>query len=181
MSNKILIIYKSRTGFTKRYAEMITEEIDCTLIDYKSITATTMSEFDTVVFGSRAHAGMIDGYKKAKEMFQKSAAKKFILFVTGATPNAAEEVIKEFWKQNLSTDELENIPHFYMQSGLNYEKMSLPDKAMMKMAAAMMKKKKEKDSYEREFEQAITSSYDISSKEYIKPLISFLKEESEYK
>lgn len=175
MNSKILVVYKGKTGFTKRYAEMIAEEIDCVLMDYKSITAAAMSEFEIVVFGSRAHAGMIDGYKKVRKMFQESTAPKFVLFVTGATPNTAEEVIKGFWKQNLSADELENIPHFYMQSGLNYEKMSLPDKAMMKMAAAMIKKKKEKSSYDREFEQAITSSYDISSKEYIKPLISFLR------
>lgn len=173
--NKIIVIYKSSTGFTKKYAEMIAEEVECTLADYKTISAKTLSEYDTVVFGSRAHAGMIDGYKKVKEMFQKSKARKFVLFVTGATPNAAEDVIAEFWKQNLTADELSDIPHFYMQSGLCYEKMSFGDKLMMKAAAVMMKNKKNKSSADEEFERAIATSYDISSKAYIEPLVSFLK------
>lgn len=175
MENKLIVIYKSKTGFTKKYAEMITEILKCTIADYKTVTEEMISKYDTVVFGSRAHAGRIDGYQKVKEILPKSMSNNFILFVTGATPNAAEDVIREFWSQNLSADELTNVPHFYMQSGLCYEKMSLPDKAMMKMAATMMKKKKDKDSNEKGFEQAISSSYDISSKEYIEPLVSFLK------
>ena len=174
--NKIIIVYKSSTGFTKKYAKMIAEEINCTIADYKTVNVKMLSEYNTIVFGSRAYAGMIDGYKKAKELFQKSGARKFILFVTGATPNAALDVIEEFWKQNLTADELSEMPHFYMQSGLCYEKMSFWDKLMMKAAALIIKNKKDKDSNDKAFEQAITNSYDISSKTYIEPLVSFLKE-----
>ena len=67
-----------------------------------------------------------------------------VLFVTGATPNSDEKTVEGFWRQNLTPDELEHIPHFYMQGGLRYEKMSLPDRLMMKMAARIMKNKKNK-------------------------------------
>lgn len=175
MENKIIIIYKSSTGFTKKYAEMIAGEIECTLADFKIVTAEMLSGYNTVVFGSRAHAGMIDGFKKATDLFCKSQADKFILFVTGATPNDSAEIIEEFWKQNLSREQLSEIPHFYMQSGLCYEKMSFFDKLMMKAATVMIKKKKDKSPSDKAFEQAIASSYDISSKAYIEPLVSFLK------
>lgn len=174
MKNKMIVVYKSSTGFTKKYAEWIAEELKCTLADYRTVTAEKLSGYEIVVFGSRAHAGMIDGYKKARELFQKSAAGKIILFVTGATPNAAEDMIRDFWSQNLTADELSQIPHFYMQGGLCYEKMSLPDKWMMKAFAFFMKKKKDKNPYEKEFEQAITASYDISDKKYIAPLVDYL-------
>lgn len=174
MESKMIVIYKSKTGFTKKYAEMIAEEMGCTIADYKTVTVETMSKYDTVIFGSRAHAGRVDGYKKAKELFDKSTSKNLIIFATGATPNNAEDVIKEFWSQNLSTDELENIPHFYMQSGLCYEKMSFLNKMLMKMVAAMLKKKEDKNAQEKGFEQAIASSYDISSKAFIEPLVSLL-------
>ncbi len=175
MENKIIVIYKSKTGFTRKYAEMIAEEIGCTTADYKTVTVETMSKYDTVIFGSRTHAGRIDGYKKAKELFDKSTSKNLILFATGATPNDAEDVIKDIWSQNLSADELENIPHFYMQSGLCYEKMSFMDKMMMKMVATMLKKKEDKNAHEKGFEQSIASSYDSSSKVFIEPLVSLLK------
>lgn len=178
MNKKIAVIYKSKTGFTKKYAEMIAEEIDYVLIDYKNVTVKTMSDFDIIVFGSRVHAGLIDGYKNIREMFLKSTAEKFVLFVTGATPNEAEDVIDEVWKNNLSPDELNNIPHFYMQSGLCYEKMGFFDKTMMKMMSAMLKNKKDKTSDEKDFEQAIANSYDISSKKYVEPLIDCLRGEA---
>ena len=50
----------------------------------------------------------------------------------------------------------------------------MPDKFMMKVAALMIKNKKNKTPFEIEFENAIKASYDISSPEYIKPLISIL-------
>ena len=98
-----------------------------------------------------------------------------LVFVTGATPNTEEQVIKDFWKQNLTDDELQKIPHFYMQSGLCYEKMSFADKLMMKGLRAMLKKKKDKSQEEQMMERMIAGSYDISSEEYVRPLISYLK------
>ena len=174
---KILVTYKSKTEFTKRYAEIITQEVNGMLMDFKEVTVEKMSEFDVVVYGGGLYAGMINGYKKAKEMFEKSSAKKFILFATGGTPNEATKEIDEVWKNNLSAEELESIPHFYMQGGICYEKMSFPDKTIMKMMSKVLSKKKNKDSAEEGFAQAIKNSYDISSKEYAEPLIKYLLEE----
>lgn len=180
MNNRILIIYKSKTGFTKKYAEMISEEmvsdgIGCTAVDYRAVKTDAISGYDTVVFGTRAYAGRIDGYKKIKQMLQKNHVRHFVLFVTGATPHTEEKIISDFWAQNLSAEELRLTPHFYMPGGLCYEKMGLSDRLMIKAASSMLKNKKEKTAFEQSFEQAISGSYDISSREYIRPLISCLK------
>lgn len=175
MSKKIMIVYKSVTGFTKEYAEMIAQEIDCSLIDLKNVTAQMMSNVDIIIFGSRMHAGMVDGLKKAKQLFTQSKASQFIVFATGAVPNEEKNTIDEMWKNNFSSEELQDIPHFYMQSGLRYEKMPFSDKMMMKVFCMMMKKKKNKDEKEQHFADIIAKSYDISSKSYIMPLIAFLK------
>ena len=173
---KILVTYKSKTEFTKRYAEIIAKEVEGQLVDFKDVTAEKMSEFDVVVYGGGLYAGMVNGLKKAKEMFDKSSAKTFLVFATGGTPNEATKEIDEVWKNNLTAEEVESIPHFYMQSGICYEKMSLPNKALMKMMSNVLSKKKDKDSAEEGFAQAIKSSYDISSKEYAEPLIKYLRE-----
>ena len=173
---RILVTYKSKTDFTKRYAEIIAKEVDGYLMDFKEVTAEKMSEFDVVVYGGGLYAGMVNGLKKAKEMFEKSFAKKFIVFATGGTPNEATKEIDVVWKNNLTVEELASIPHFYMQSGICYEKMSFANKTLMKMMSNVLSKKKNKDSAEESFAQAIKSSYDISSKEYAEPLIKFLLE-----
>lgn len=174
MNNKILIIYKSSTGFTEKYAKLIAGKTGCKLAAYKSVTPGLIAKYDTIVFGSRAYVGMIDGYKKIKKITSKIPSVKLILFVTGATPASSKDIIEAFWKQNLSPEEMLKIPHFYMPGGLCYEKMSMPDKLMMKMAALMIKNKKNKTPFEAGFENAIKASYDISSPEYIKPLVSIL-------
>ena len=180
MNGKILVCYKSVTGFTKKYAEMIAEELDCTLMDFKEVTVETVSQYDTVIFGGRCYAGAIDGLKKAKEIIAEGDVRNFAVFAVGATPNIAEETIQEAWRRNLTCDELRSIPHFYMQGGLRYEKMPLHEKLMMKAFASVMKskikRKKDKTEEDQEFIRTISSSYDISDKEYIKPLVSFLKE-----
>lgn len=180
MNSSILVCYKSVTGFTKRYAEMIAEEMDCAILDFKNVTVETVSQYDTIVFGGRCYAGAIDGLKKAKELIAKGNIKNFVIFAVGATPVTAEETIQDAWKNNLTSDELLSIPHFYMQGGLRYEKMPLHEKIMMKTFASVMKRKiknkKDKTEEDMEYERIISSSYDISSIAFIEPLVRFLKE-----
>jgi len=71
MDSKILICYKSVTGFTKRYAEMIADEVHGTLKDCRDVTAETIAQYDIVVFGGRFHAGTVDGLKKSKRGCRK--------------------------------------------------------------------------------------------------------------
>lgn len=175
MSNKILVTYKSVTGFTENYARMIKDELDCELIPFKNISSEKMAEFEIVIFGGRFHAGKVEGLDEARKLFKESRSKYFIVFATGATPNSSEEIINDMWKNNFSEDELRETAHFYMQSGLRYEKMPFLDKMMMKVFAAIVKRKKDKSEYEKVFENSISASHDISSKEYIEPLINYLK------
>lgn len=174
---KILITYISKTGFTKEYTDVIAKNIKCDVIEFKHMSSAKMSEYDAVVFGSRAHAGMVDGLKKARVMYAESKAEKLIVFCTGAAPCEAEDIINEFWANNLSAEELEQVPHFYMQSGLRYENMGFTDKTMMKIAAFMMSRQNdaEKTDVDKGFEQAISHSYDISDEKYALPLIECLK------
>ena len=170
MEDKTIVVYKSITGFTKKYAEMIQSETGCDIEELQKTSAKKFSRYQTVIFGGRLHAGSIDGWQKAKAMAQKSGAKRIILFAVGGMPNSAEETIAEMWKNNLSAEEMAYIPHFYMQGGMNYERMPFLDKAMMKVAAAVMSR----CSDDKVFKKMISQSYDISSKEYIEPLVEML-------
>lgn len=173
MNKRILVVYKSVTGFTKQYAQWIGESLGCETTELKDVTAQRLAEYDLVIFGGRFHAGFVDGLKKAKKLVDD--ARKLIVFATGASPSTMEDMVKEAWKNNFTPEELERIPHFYMQSGLRYEKMPLGDKLMMKAFGAMVKGKENKTEYEKVMSQALGKSYDFSSREYIKPLIEYVR------
>lgn len=178
MNKEILIIYKSVTGFTAQYARCLAEELDCTAEDLKAASAMVLSGYKTLIFGGRFHAGFVDGLKEAKALFRRSGAERFIVFATGATPATELEMIEAAWRNNFTQEELAAIAHFYLPGGLRYEKMPLGDRLMMRAFAAMVKHKKEKSEYERTMAQAVGRSYDISSKEYIRPLVDCVRQRS---
>lgn len=172
--NNTLILYKSKTGFTKKYAEQIAQKTGGTPMDFKAAAPELLSTFDRILFGSRMHAGRIDGLEDARKLLQKSHASLSALFVTGAMPNTEEQTITEMWKNNLTPEEMSELPHFYLPGGLCYEKMNLSDKAMMKMFVFMMKHKKDKTPEEKRLAEIITHSYDISSEDFLRPLVEYL-------
>ncbi len=182
MDSNILICYKSVTGFTKRYAEMIAKEAGGTLMALEDVTPEALKPCDIVVFGGRFHAGAVDGLKRMKALLAKGRTQTFIVFATGAMPITAAETIRQAWEGNFTAQELRQIPHFYLPGGLRYEKMPLHERAMMRAFAAVMKgkinRKKEKTAQDEAFVQMIGTSYDLSAEQYIEPLVSCLKEKT---
>ena len=171
---KTIVVYKSKTGFTKRYAEWIADELKCDISEYKNISGTSVVRYDLIIFGSRLHAGRIDGLDKIKELIAHNGNSDLIVFATGAMPSAAEDTLEEIWRSNFTEDELNRTPHFYMQGGLDYEKMGMFDRFLMKAFATALRKKRNKTQEEISTEQAIKSSFDASSREYIAPLIQYV-------
>ncbi len=72
-----LIVYKSQTGFTKNYAEIMATEIGCKVIPFCEMTDAILSGCNAVIFGSRIHAGKVDGLKKAMGTFPKKHSEKY--------------------------------------------------------------------------------------------------------
>jgi len=175
MSGKTIIVYKSSTGFTRRYAQMIAEKTGAQLLDLKETKAIKLRGADTIVFGGRLRAGSIDGLKKARALYEKSGASRFVVFATGAAPNEARETIEETWRKNLNPSELETVPHFYMQAGLCYEKMGFVDRSMMKMLGRMLAARKNKTPQDEALEKMLEKSFDISDESFILPLLEYLK------
>ena len=128
-----------------------------------------------MAFGSRLHAGIFDGWKKARKLLARRGANKVVLFATGAMPNEAEDQIQKTWAQNLTPEERKSIPHFYLQAGLRLEKLGLGDRAMLKAAAWAMGRKQAKTPEDEAFRDAISRSYDISDPKYLQPLADCLR------
>ena len=168
---KILIIYNSKTGFSKRYAEWIGEELSCEVKDYKQISEHSLDGVDLLIYGSRVHAETFYGVKKIKNLARDKKC-KLIVFATGASPADMKDQIAEMWKRSEKDD---TIPHFYMQSGLCYEKMGPLDKLMMKIFVKILKSKKEKTQMDIDMTRSVDKSFDVSSKDFIKPLVEYVR------
>ena len=176
MQKQTVIVYRSQTGFTKRYAGQLAEKLGCTALAEGDAKPVRLRGCHTLVFGTRAHAGRIDGLAKGLRLFGQSGAQRLVLFVTGAMPVDAHEQVDALWKQNLSPKQLREIPHFYLQSGLCYERMGWVDRMMMRGLAAMLRNKKDKTPEDTALQQAIAASFDHSDPAYLQPMVELLRE-----
>ena len=144
---KVLVTYQSKTGFTKQYAEWISEELKCDLKELKSVK--DVNDYDLVIHGGWIMGGVIKGVKKIKKLDPK----KLIVFGVGLTP-----------KKDLNTDKmikdnkLEDTPFFYFEGGTNPKKMGIVGRTIVKLVT------KKKVTYE-----------DNTNKDEIKELIKKVK------
>lgn len=119
---KVLVTYQSKTGFTKKYAEWISEELKCDLKELKNVK--DVNDYDLVIHGGWIMGGVIKGVKKIKKLDPK----KLIVFGVGLTP-----------KKSLNTDKmikdnkLEDTPFFYFEGGTNPKKMGFFGRTIVKL------------------------------------------------
>ena len=146
---KILVTYKSKTGFTKKYAEWIQGELNCDIKESKRVNARMISEYDLVIHGGWIFGGGISGLVGIKKMDPK----KLIVFGVGYTPRD-----KVDFKKMIETNGLGDTPFYYYEGGTNPKKMGLLGRKMVEMVT------KEKVTYK-----------DNTDKEAITELIKTIK------
>ena len=167
---KTIIIYKSATGFTEKYAKWIAEELNAETVSWKNRRKVKFADYDKIIYGSRFFAEQIDGLKWFKKQTACLTDKKTAVFVTGASPVQTEET-KIALNKNISPEEQKNMPVFYIPGGLCYERMNRMEKSMMSFFCKML----EKTEGNSEKVALLKKSYDMSSKENITPLIEAMR------
>lgn len=171
---KTIVIYNSQTGFTKRYAQWLAEAAGADCIELSAAKKKDLTAYEAIVFGSWACAGGISKISWFKGNIDKWADKKLIAFCVGASPMENLEV-ETALKQMFSESERKRVKAFYCPGGLSYDKMSAPSRLMMKLFVKTLRAKKDKTQEEQEMIKWISSSYDISDKKYIEPILQCLE------
>ena len=171
---KTIVIYHSQTGFTKRYAKWIADAAGADCLDLSEAKKKNLDKYDAIIFGGFACAGSISKLGWFKSHIEQWADKKLIAFCVGASPIDSPD-IEPALKQNFNETQWKKVTVFYCPGGLNYERMSVPSRLMMKLFLKTLDAKKDKTEAEQEMVKMITASYDISDKKYIEPILQYLK------
>lgn len=171
---KTVVIYHSKTGFTKRYAQWIADAAGADCYELSEAKKKNLTVYETIIFGGWACAGGISKLNWFKKNMETWADKKLIVFCVGGSPMDSPDIAPAL-KQNFNESQWEKLHVFYCPGGFHYEKMSIPSKLMMKMFIKALKAKKDKTETEEEMIKMISSSYDISDKKYIEPILECLK------
>ena len=175
--NKTVVIYKSKYGSAKRYAEWIAEETKADLFDASNIKADKLTEYDTIIYGGSLYAVGILGLKLIKDNFEKLNDKKIVIFSVGAsseTQAAHDAVVK-----NNFTDEMMAKIHFFMLRGaFDFNKLNTGDKMLMGLMKMRLKSIKAEDMDEDQ--KGLLDSYDnpvdFVDRGAIEPILRCLKD-----
>lgn len=172
---KTAVIYRSKSGFTKTYAQWIAQETGAELYDAKGIKPSDLEKFDTIVYGGGLYAVGINGVKLITKNLNKLKNKKIIIFALGAS-SVREEIIEEVKNKNFTKKQQELIDFYMLRGGFDYSKIGLFDKFLMQLLKMQLKSKKELTADERGMLNSYNHPVDFRKRERIEPIVAAIME-----
>ena len=168
---KGIILYTSKYGATKRYADWIAEETGFDCIETKKAKIEEIKQYNTVILGGGIYASRIAGLSFLKKNISQLKGKKVIIFCDGASPYE-EAAFQQIVGHNLKGD-LSGLPCYYCRGAWDMEAMSFDDRNLCKMLQKAVAKKKPEDCeiWEKALMEAGNTKHDWTGKSYIKPIL----------
>ncbi|MBU3114002.1 flavodoxin domain-containing protein [Clostridium lacusfryxellense] len=170
---KIVVIYKSKTGFSKQYAKWISEELSADIFEASATNTNMLATYDTIIYGGGLYAGGINGTKYITQNLDKLKNKKNVVFATGVSP-FREEAISEVRDKNFTCEEQKYIQFFYLRGGFDYSKLKPFDKVLMTLLKWKIKMKKKLTPDERGMLASYDKPVDFTRKKNIDEIITYV-------
>ncbi|MGE5557599.1 MAG: (d)CMP kinase [Bacillota bacterium] len=172
---RTIVAYKSKTGFTAKYAQWIAEELAADIFEASKVSAGTLESYDTVIYGGGLYASRINGIELVTRNLRRLEGKKVVVFATGASP-AREETVSEILKANFTPGQREQIRFFYLRGGFDYRRLPPFFKVLMLPMKWILKGKKALTPDEQGMLAAYDNPADFTRRENISALVSSVKE-----
>ncbi|WP_291634836.1 flavodoxin domain-containing protein [Clostridium sp.] len=170
---KTVVIYKSKTGFTKNYAQWIAEELSADILDASKVNINTLTAYDTVIYGGGLYAVGINGVKLITKNLEMLKDKKIVVFATGASP-FREAAMREVRDKNFTPMEQKHIKFFYLRGGFNFDKLKPTYKVIMTLLKWKLKIKKDLTPDDKGMLSSYDKPVDFTRKRNIDELITYV-------
>ena len=173
---KTVVIYRSKSGFTRKYAEWIACDLGADLFDCRKIQTRTLSDYDVIVFGGSLHKGDINGISLITRNLALLSEKRVIVFVTGGSL-PREGIEEEILGANFNADERKRVRLYYYRGGMDVGKLGILDRLMMmgKRRKLMRENPSDLTETDRAFLGAFEKPADGTDKTVIAPLVAFAR------
>lgn len=172
----IIVIYKSKYGSTRTYAEWIASDLNCEAVDAKDVKIEDLEKYDTIIYGGGLYAEVISGVTLITRNLDKLENKKIIVYSTGITPLKYKEYYdKLVIEKNFKPQMLEKIKVFNFMGKMIIDELSMPHRAALRTLKQIMSAKKEPSEMERLLIDLCDTSGDFCDRESIKDLIQYVR------
>lgn len=171
-----IVVYKSKYGSTKLYAEWIKEELDCDIADAKSVNIGDLVKYDNIIYGGGLYAEIIHGVHLLTKNFDKLKDKKIAIFTTGITPLDCREYYEgEVIEKNFKNGIPENVKIFNFLGKMLMEELTPVHRASLKTLKKIMSARKNPTEMELLLIELCDADGDFSNREDIKELLEYIK------
>lgn len=173
---KSIVVYQSKTGFTKIYANWIAEAFSCDVVELRHSKSYDFQQYDTIFYGGSLYASGVLGYKKFLRSMTPNGRQKVIVFAVGATPLTAT-LENELTLANISKNHQTFTQLFYLRGGFHFEKLNFFDRLLMTLMKKRIQSKPEdkRTPDERGMLAAYDTPLNFTSKKNLQPLITYVK------
>jgi menaquinone-dependent protoporphyrinogen IX oxidase len=171
-----VVIYKSKYGSTKVYAEWIAEELGCEALDAKNIKPDDLTKYDTIIYGGGLYAEVINGVTLITKNTDRLKDKKIAVYTTGITPLECRDYYDKYViEKNFKNGIPENIKVFNFMGKMIIDELSLVHKTALKSLKKIMQGKENPSEMEKLLITLCDASGDFSDRNAINDLIYYVR------
>lgn len=171
-----IVIYKTKYGATKKYAEWISEELGCDMVNAKDIKIDDILKYDTIIYGGGLYAEIINGVHMLTKNMDKLKDKKIAVFTTGLTPTDCRDYYdKMVIEKNFKLGVPENVKLFNYVGKMLVSELSLVHRTALKTLKKLMQGKENPTDMEKLLIELCDADGDFCDKEAIKALIEYVR------
>ena len=134
---KTLVLYYSKTGNTKRYAEDLAKAVDADVFPLKKLKPKKWLEYDTIVFGGWIMGGTIQGLDRFLQEWDSISEKNVVVFADGMgvpDPDTRRKLIE----QNVL--DIYHIRFYQLRGSFDFAKLRFPYNLLLNLSLGAMKK-----------------------------------------
>ena len=136
---KSLIVYGSRYGTTKRYAERLSAETGIQAVDYQEVK--TLEDYDRILYMGSLYAGQVTGLKKT--VGKLLPQQELVVVTVGLVDTAdAENIarIRRGLKELIPAANYDEKRVFHLRGAIDYSRMKVKHRLMMSVVHAKIAK-----------------------------------------
>ena len=171
-----IVVYRSKYGSTKKYAEWIAEELGIECRDAKGMKVSELLPYDTIILGGGLYAEVIAGATLITKNFDMLSDKKLIIYTTGLTPiDCRDYYDKLVIEKNFKNGEQEKIKIFNFLGKMIIEELSLPHRAALRTLKKIMSGKENPTEMEKLLIQLCDVSEDMTDRNAITELCEYAR------
>ena len=173
--SKTAVVYRSKSGFTRKYAQWIADATGADLLIGNRTRLPDLLGYDTIVYGGALYAVGINGLSLITRNYEALKSKRLIVFTLGATP-VRPEIVDEVRDNNLTPEQRQHIRFFMLRGGFDKSKLILTDRLLMTLLKATLRRRKNPTADERGMLAAYDNPLDFTDEKLIAPIVAAVLE-----